>query len=190
MLTSNKVNFIDLAKSLNRLLLVAFLLSLTVSLVLTLTVASMVHNKSRTLVPPSISKAFTVSDGVIDESYAAQMSEYIIYLKLNVTPANVERQFALLLDYANAATWDSIQPQLVRESTFIKKSNISSTFSVSRVDVSMDAQVVKISGILHKAVGSRALEAVPLTYLVHFNYAHGTFMFDHITKEAKKEITS
>jgi len=183
MLTSHKIDFIAIAKSLNRLLLAGFLLSLTVSVILAFTVASLVNNKSRTLVPPSISKAFTVSDGAIDESYAAQMGEYILYLKLNVTPANVDRQFSLLLDYANATAWANIQPQLVRESVFIKKSNVSSTFSVRHVEVSMTSFIVKISGVLKTSVGNRALSPVPLTYLVHFKYEQGTLTFSRISKE-------
>ncbi|CAQ81863.1 conjugative transfer protein TraE (plasmid) [Aliivibrio salmonicida LFI1238] len=185
MLNSNKIDFIALSKALNKLLLIGFVLSLVVSITLALGLLSLANNKSRTLVPPSISKAFTVSDGTIDESYASQMAEYILYLKLNVTPANVERQFSQLLDYANADAWSSVQPQLVRESVLIKKSNLSSTFSVSRVEVAMDSLIVNVHGVLNKSVGDRALTPVSCSYLIYLKYEQGTLTFSSIKKEAQ-----
>ncbi len=185
MLNSNKVDFITLSKALNKLLLIGFILSLIVSITLAFGLLSLSNMKSRTVVPPTISKAFTISDGAIDESYAAQMAEYLLYLKLTVTPANVERQFSLLLDYVNPKAWANIQPQLVRESALIKKSNISSTFSVKRLEVSTDLRIVKVHGMVKKSVGDRPLTPVPCTYLVYLQYEQGTLTFSSIKKETQ-----
>lgn len=77
-------------------------------------------NKSRTVVPPTISAAFTVSDTSIDEPYLQQMAEYFAFLKLNVTPASVDHQYKQLATYIDEADWHQMQPLLVEDAAMIK----------------------------------------------------------------------
>ncbi|TKF86038.1 type IV conjugative transfer system protein TraE, partial [Vibrio sp. F13] len=81
---------------------------------------------------------FMVSDGAVDEPYLEQMADYLLYLKLNITPASVGRQFGQLLEYLDETSWYNVQPKLLREATVIKKDNISSQFSVESVRISLD----------------------------------------------------
>ncbi|MDN3686153.1 type IV conjugative transfer system protein TraE [Vibrio sinaloensis] len=148
---------------------------LITNIVLGYTVNQALTHQSRTLVPPSISKAFTVSDGSIDEPYLEQMADYLIYLKLNVTPGNVGRQFGQLLEYVDEQSWSLIQPKLLREANLIKKKdNISSHFSVESVRISLDTLQVQLYGkTAKKFVGQRPLEPEMKWYQVSFSYQQG-----------------
>ncbi|ATD39099.1 type IV conjugative transfer system protein TraE [Aeromonas salmonicida] len=158
---------------LNFLLVAGFLAMLITNLVLGYTSYQALTHQSRTLIPPTISKAFTVSDGAVDEPYLEQMADYFLYLKLNVTPANVARQFGQLLEYVDEQSWHSVQPKLLREATVIKKDNISSQFSVEGIRISLDTLQVQLYGKLQKYVGQRALEPEMKWYQVSFSYEHG-----------------
>ncbi len=158
---------------LNLLLCAGFLLMLITNLVLGYTSYQALTHQSRTLVPPTLSKAFTVSDGAVDEAYLEQMADYFLYLKLNVTPANVGRQFGQLLDYVDKQSWHHVQPQLFREATVIKKDNISSQFSVESIRISLDTLQVQLYGKVQKYVGQRALAPEMKGYQVHLSYHQG-----------------
>lgn len=150
---------------------------------------SAVSGKSRTLVPPSISQAFTVSDGQIDDAYLLMMADYFLFLKLNVTPANVDRQYGALLDYVNEDDWSAIQPKLSREALTIIENNISSHFNPSdTARVSLDTLQVQIQGSLQKYVGSRPLEPDDKWYEVTMRYDYGLISLHSITEiEVKQE---
>lgn len=148
------------------------------------TVYQLATSKSRTVVPPTISKAFTVSDGQVDESYLQQMGEYMTYLKLNVTPGNVNRRYGQLLDYVASDRWNEIQPQLVREASLVVKNNVSSTFFVDETQVNLDDLKVRFKGTLQKWVGNRALNQEPISYVVQFTYTHSVLELVSMTKEA------
>lgn len=145
-----------------------------------------ISKKSRTLVPPNISKAFTISDGSFDEAYLELISEFLIHKKLNVTPANVHRQYGLLLDYVNAENWSKIQPRLLREANHIKAENISSHFDVTKVDIALDDLKVRFTGTLQKHVGSRALEPEMVTYEVSLSYEQAEISLHSINRLEKK----
>ncbi len=164
---------LELSKLLNLLLLCGFLGMTVLSLVLGIGLAYVSKEKSRTLVPPSISQAFTVSDGHIDNAYLSMMGDYFLYLKLNVTPANVTRQFGRLLDYVPPQNYPIYQPVLIEEAQLIKESNISSRFDPIKTEVSLDDLQIKITGNLTKSVGDRFLPTEEATYAIQMGYDYG-----------------
>nr|AKN38909.1 IncF plasmid conjugative transfer pilus assemblyprotein TraE [Vibrio splendidus] len=159
---------------LNLFLSAGFLVMLITNLVLGYTSYQALTHQSRTLIPPTLSQAFTISDGAVDEPYLQQMAHYLLHLKLNITPASVGRQFGLLLDYVDETSWHSVQPKLLREATVIKKNNISSQFAVEDVRISLDTLQVQLYGTLQKHVGQRALEPEMKWYQVNFSYEQGS----------------
>jgi conjugal transfer pilus assembly protein TraE len=189
MLHKNKVNILALSKALNGLLLLCTIGLLFAVVILGGALATQLNSKSRTLVPPVISQAFTISDGAVDSSYLQQMGEYTTYLKLNVTPKNVERQYGQLLDYVGSEAWSDIQPTLMADAQQITKENVSSRFDVDEVKVSLDTLQVKLTGTLQKHVGSRALEPELTSYIVDFAYEYGVISLLSIRKIKDKEST-
>ncbi|MGI2049665.1 type IV conjugative transfer system protein TraE [Shewanella oncorhynchi] len=185
MLQKNKIDFIRIAKSLNTLLLIGFTVAMITNTVLASIVWMAYFNKSRTVVPPTISAAFTVSDTSIDEPYLQQMAEYFAFLKLNVTPASVDHQYKQLATYIDEADWHQMQPLLVEDAAMIKKQNISSHFTINETQIALDDRLVKITGTLNKYVGKRALEPETISYIIAMNYDHGQLSLKAIKKVQK-----
>ena len=173
MLDTNKINMLALSKGLNGLLLLGTTALFATNLVLGGLLWQVVGNKSRTLVPPTISQAFTVSDGAVDSAYLQQMAEYFVFLKLNITPKSVERNYGRLLDYVSSETWPSVQPALVADALNVIDENVSSRFDVDSVRVAEDSLQVKLTGTLQKHVGSRPIPPESVSYVVDMSYEHG-----------------
>ncbi|MDC5808011.1 type IV conjugative transfer system protein TraE [Vibrio europaeus] len=159
---------------LNALLLAGFLAMLVTNIMLGVSVHKAFNSKSRTFVPPLISKAFSVSDGQVDAPYLEMIGEFLVYKKLNVTPASVHRQYGLLLDYVSEQHWPSIQPRLLREAEQVKSEHISSRFDIEHVEVAVEDLKVRFTGVLQKHVGRRPLaREKDVVYQVSLDYAQG-----------------
>ena len=173
MIDPNKFGFLAISKGLNAFLLFAALGLLATNMVLGGLLWQAVGNKSRTLIPPTTSQAFTVSDGAVDAAYLQQMAEYFVYLKLNVTPKTVERKYGLLLDYVDSDAWSAIQPVLMADALSVIDENVSSRFDIEGVQVAEETLQVKVSGTLQKFVGNRPLPPEPASYIVDMDYPYG-----------------
>lgn len=184
MKTNNREIFTNVSKGINALLLVTVLSLLLATAGLSWTTYYLVTNKSRTITPPVISKAFTISDSSVDDEYLLMMAEYFSYLRFNVTPSSVERKFHLLSEYANEEAWIHFSPVLSKEISFIKDHNVSSTFDVTAKQVDTDNFAVRIKGVLTKNVGNRTLPIEHNTYIVKMSYQHGFLQLDYINKES------
>ncbi|ENM5751823.1 type IV conjugative transfer system protein TraE [Vibrio mimicus] len=182
-------NLLALSKLLNFFLAVGFLAMTLLSLILGGTLAYTASQKSRTLVPPVISKAFTLSDVAVDAPYLQMMGEFFLKLKLNVTPANVTRQYSLLLDYIPAEEWSAVQPALVKDAERVKQENITSRFDAlpNQSHVSLDSMLFRQTGMLTKTVGERALPAEEVTYIVQMRYDEGLLELVGIKKEGSAQ---
>lgn len=174
----------DIASALNVLLLAFCAVMVITNLALGYTVFKLANTKSRTYVPPVVSQAFTVSDGEVDETYMRMMGQYLSYLKLNVTPANVDRNYGLLLDYVSSNAWNKVQPKLVREATFIKENNVSSAFNIEGVEVDQSNLRIRLRGTLNKWVGSRPLEQESMSYVIQFTYQQSVLEVLSMNKES------
>ncbi len=184
-----KENLLALSKLLNFFLAIGFLAMTLLSVILGVALAYTASEKSRTLVPPVISKAFTVSDSSVDAPYLQMMGEYFLKLKLNVTPANVTRQYGRLLDYIPTEYWASVQPTLVKDAERVKKENVASRFDVipNQTQVSLDTMQLKQTGTLVKTVGDRTLPGEDVTYVVQMQYDNGVLALVGIKKQGNTE---
>ncbi|KOO12783.1 conjugal transfer protein TraE [Vibrio xuii] len=182
-------NLLALSKLLNFLAVFGFLASMIVNVVLGLSLAKTSSEKSRTLVPPTISQAFTISDTAVDAPYLHLMGEFFLNLKFNVTPANVGRQYGLLLEYVPPENWSTIQPVLIKDAEHIKKYNTTSRFDVlpGRTEISIENMQFKQTGHLIKTVGDRTLPAELVTYVVQMDYSNGVIELIGIKKQGAKE---
>lgn len=137
----------------------------------------------RTLVPPHIDRAFTISNDGVDEAYLALMAEWWVHLKFNVTPSNVKRQFNQLITYVPSEHWSGLQDKLMREADFIIKNDVTSFFEIEKVAPSVSKMQIRVEGTLNKTVAGRKLEPEPVTYIIHTGYPHGLIELHAIAQE-------
>ncbi|HIF9334019.1 TPA: type IV conjugative transfer system protein TraE [Photobacterium damselae] len=183
MRASNRKDALEWASLLNRWFKITIALLIFLNLTLTGALVYLASNQPRTIAPPTISQEFTVSSLSVSDSYLTMMAEYMLLLKLNVTPENVVRNYQQLLNYVSSRDYHNIQPSFLSEATEIKKEKISSFFTVKAIAVSHSNLTVRVSGKLSKFVGERPLEPENATYLVHFAYPAGVLELKSITRQ-------
>lgn len=81
MRANNRKDALQLAQSLNQLLLVGFFVLLVSTVLLSVGMTYMALNQPRTLVPPTIVQEATVSNNSVSDSYLNIMGEYMVSLK-------------------------------------------------------------------------------------------------------------
>lgn len=170
MLTQYKKHILHVSKALNALLLLAVMGLLLANVLLTAGLIYAVRQHTVTVIPPRLQQPVTVSNHSVDDAYLQQMAEYFLYLKLNITPETVGRQYTQLLRYVDPTSYHEIQPRLLQEAKRIQQQKISSNFVVSAVAIASATKQVKLQGTLKKWVGSRPLAPEPSTYLITMAY--------------------
>ncbi|PSW80304.1 TraE/TraK family type IV conjugative transfer system protein [Photobacterium damselae] len=162
MRANNRKDALQLAQSLNQLLLVGFFVLLVSTVLISAGMTYMALNQPRTLVPPTI----------VQEA---------------VTPENVGRNYQQLLNYVSSANYHIMQPKLLVEANEIKEQKISSVFFVYSIEVSTTDYSVRVSGLLKKYVGARPLDPEEVTYLVKFSYPSGIIELDALSRVSNKK---
>lgn len=187
-LKTNKMT-IEVLKSLNRLLVIGFVGMTIVAVILSLMVYRFSKSQSRTLVPPVISQQMTISDVRPDDSYLTQMALFLLSEYLNVNPANVDGNYAVLLRYVNPAYYSGVDAALTSEAKFVKNPNnkSSAVFYPTDQQVSVENLAVKISGVLKKWAGERLISNEKKTYLLQFSYPNGVLKLNSIQVAGQKE---
>lgn len=180
--------FLEISRLLNVFLAVGFIALSLVSVTLAAGLAYALSHQRYTIVPPTVSGAFTLSQVQVDNAYLTMMSDYFLHLKFDVTPSNVHRQYGRLLDYIPASLWPLVQPTLLKDAERIRHQNVSSHLDIlpdeTRVDI--NALKVKVSGILSKAVGERQLPTQAVDVHVKMDYHQGTIRLLAIHQEARE----
>lgn len=174
---------LQISAQLNRLLLISTLVLLLSTVILSGGITYLAINQPRTLVPPVITQEATVSRQSVSDGYLNLMTEYVILLKLNITPENVGRNYQQLLDYVSSEHYHYMQSALLAEATEIKERKISSFFTIEGIEISNQTLSAKVSGRLQKYVGARPLEGEYVTYKVQFSYPAGVIALDAITRD-------
>ena len=137
----------------------------------------------RMLVTPFENAAgFSNSDSTVDTRYLTMMSENFIYSRLNVTPETVIAQHQRLLMFVDGSHYGVMQSMLALEATAIQKHKLSSDFIITDMPLEPGALKVRVTGILNRHVGSRALDPARITYELTYRYRFGRLSIVRFSK--------
>ena len=137
----------------------------------------------RMLVTPFESTSgFSNSDSTVDTRYLTMMSENFIYSRLNVTPETVTAQHNRLLTFVDGSHYGVMQAKLALEATAIQKHKLSSDFIITDRQFEPRALTARITGILNRHVGTRALEPARITYELTYHYRFGRLSIVRFSK--------
>ena len=161
-------------KKMNRYLMIA-LLAMSIALVgMSFAMYRAIGHKSVVLMPPVLSQQMTISDVMPDASYLQQMGLFLISLRLNITPNNVEHNFKTFLDHVNSKIYGQVSVDLDAETQAVQQSRITSAFYPREQSIDADTLSVKITGRLDKYVGNRQISSKDQTYVLTFDYSKGS----------------
>ena len=161
-------------KQVNRYLMIA-LIAMAMALVgMSIAVYRAIGHKSVVLMPPVLSQQMTISDVMPDASYLQQMGLFLISLRLNITPSNVENHFQTFLTHVHSSIYGQISVDLDAEVKAIQQGRITSAFYPREQSIDADTLAVKITGRLDKYVGNRQISSKDQTYVLVFDYSKGS----------------
>ena len=138
-----------------------------------------------TLIPAGATQNMTIGSNAVDNSYLTQWAEFIVSLKMNVTPSTVAETQEKLLAYVSPSVYGAYKEQLLNEQQAIKKSEITSVFFPKQTLVDDKvAYQVKTTGELQVYYGRERAKSDQVTYQLNFNFNNGRLLLKSI-KEVK-----
>ncbi|HFC6479512.1 TPA: type IV conjugative transfer system protein TraE [Neisseria meningitidis] len=141
-----------------------------------------------TLTPPEIRRSMTVSNIAFSKEYLEEMAPYTAYLLLNVTPKTVDYQNSQLLKIVSPDYKDALERELSLNALWVKKNNVSTTFSATEATADISDNTVSIRGIFEVKRNNTLVEQKDRELLISFKNNYGTLQLLSI-KEVQKRVT-
>ncbi|WP_192484662.1 MULTISPECIES: type IV conjugative transfer system protein TraE [Cysteiniphilum] len=155
------------------------LMSLSV-LVLSVMLYQALQHQRTILVPPVMAQKMSISMVNPDESYLIQHGLFLLGLKLNISPNNVDQNHRILKTYITSSAYGELNNLLEAEAKTIKKDQISSVFYPADQVVDLRTLKLKISGILEKRVGKRLVSDNKHDFVLEFAYNNGALQIKNV----------
>lgn len=147
-----------------------------------------IGHKSMVLVPPVLSQQMTISDVMPDAAYLQQMGLFLLSLRLNITPSNMENHVKTFLTHVHPKAYGAIAGQLDEEKKAVQTGRITSAWYPHAQSINPNDLSVKITGRLDKYVGSRNISSKDQTFVLVFDYTDGSLSItDYYRLEDEKK---
>lgn len=141
------------------------------------------HTRHEThFIPPVVSNTFSLSKARVSETYLADMTNFLVNLRFNITPNTVKNQFNSLLGWVSPEFYGELRRQLVSEVEQIKHEHLSSAFYPLSLEIDTDKFVVKITGLMKRFVGADLMKDSRETFLIQYSYKNGLLTIKNIEK--------
>jgi conjugal transfer pilus assembly protein TraE len=128
------------------------------------------------ITPPVVERSFWVGHSDVSAEYLAEMTNFFIGLRFNLSPANAVTQRDILLRYTDPRYHQTMKTLLVKEGDKISKDHISLSFYPVDIKVNPQTLTARVTGDLASTVGNTALPTARLTYQIHYNYRDGRLL--------------
>ena len=161
-------------KTLNRYLMLALAGFSLVLVGMSAALYRAIGHKSVVLMPPVLSQQMTISDVMPDASYLQQMGLFLLSLRLNITPSNIDNHFKSFLTHVHPSIYGDISVGLDEEKKAVQAGRITSAWYPHYQAINPEDLSVKITGRLDKYVGNRLISSKEQTYILVFNYRRGS----------------
>ena len=115
------------------------------------------QDKVVVLIPGQMTAEYHISQGKYDNAYIADASATVADLFLNSTPATVDWRKEQLLRWVHPVNYQQIVELFDNESKRIKAQKLTTSFSISKIDVNVDSDVPEsiVTGYLSRFVAGR-----------------------------------
>jgi len=145
-------------------------------------------NHTTVVVPANFTSEVTIHNNGVDEAYLLQWSEFIVSLKLNVTPDSIIPQSNNMLKYVSSSSYAGLKKHLAQEASRIQADEISSVFH-PRITKSVSVEELKarVEGMLKVYIGENLHQSSNVIYELDFEFFNGRLLlksFREITNDA------
>lgn len=136
-------------------------------------VVNLIGENRQTLVPPSIDKTFWVNKKRVSPEYLEQMGYFIGQLVLSVTPASVDYQNKVLLQYACPSAHGKLKVDQTVAGNALRRDSISTFFATRLIQVDEKTLQVALPGTMSTWISNKKAPDYAKTYLAKFEYLNG-----------------
>lgn len=166
-------------------LILAF--SMVSNVALAIAYATSNHTVRTVFVPPNISKTFWVEEKAVSPEYLEQMGLFIAELLLNVQPYSVDYQLNYAKQYLDPRVSGDLSRRLDAAADQTKKGNVSSYFTVSRIQIDELSRKVAIFGGLEIWYSGQRISAKSTVFLMGFSVQNGRFYFNEFRETSQND---
>jgi type IV conjugative transfer system protein TraE len=157
------------------------------NLLLTITTVSFSHRQMAVLVPMNLKTSAKVSTQSYSANYLTTVADAFVSLRLNFTPDSIIQNQALIERFIAPDNYADLVKTLHDEAKQVISEHIASSFAITSHTVDASHQWVRVSGILTRSVGEKALPPVKTTFQLGFANHSGLIeitSFDEVRKDA------
>jgi len=123
--------------------------------------------------PPELIQSYWVQGNRFSPSYLEAQAKYICHLMLDVTPASIQENGAILLRYAEPAAYGPLKAQLMNDEKRLRKQQASLHFSSKSIALDLPNLTAHVTGELHRYVGTKKIDSDLSTWQVVFSQQQG-----------------
>ncbi len=153
---------------------------LMLCLLLTMLCFYLANREKVIVVPPTIDRAFWVSNSQVSPDYLTKMTIFYSNLRFNVTPNSADYQRQALLRYTEPRFYGEFSDQLVAERDRIIQQHVSTAFYPVDTAVNTKTLTVIITGDLISSVGTTELSPQRVAYQWTYRFNNGQLLIKQL----------
>jgi conjugal transfer pilus assembly protein TraE len=122
------------------------------------------------LVPPQIQQPLGIYHNTTSPEYLSAISHFLITLRFNLTPANIESQREILLRYVSPEYYSALKIELLNEAERMTKEHITTAFYPIDIKINSARLEALVTGDLITMVGVNQLPVKRMVYKISYTY--------------------
>lgn len=138
------------------------------------------------LIPVGLTQESTIGSNAVSDSYLIQWTDFILGLKLNVTPETILYHQHALLPHVSNSVYGKFKAGLIKENEKIISDGISTVFYPKETKVLDKANYkTRASGQLNIYIGDTFHDTIQLSYDLQFEYVNNRLLLRSMTEVAR-----
>lgn len=142
------------------------------------------NNERIVIVPLNQSSQFWISANEASDKYLTNLGLYTVQLWQNYTPANVDQNFAKLLELAAPQYYPSVKKNLKEKASIAKRYNRNSySFRKTKVQINTKTQQIIITGVRTRWTKNGKKPSKKIKLLIDYKINNATFSIESLSEK-------
>lgn len=136
------------------------------------------------LVPPRITKPFSVQGDSVSQEYLTEMGAYISKLFLDLSPSSLSYNHSILLTYAAPEAYGQLKKQLMREADEYTKLQLSTHFKPSEVKANPETLEITVKGSMSSYVAGKHIRESQERVVIRFTHRDAGLLLESVLQSS------